>query len=99
MDFAERAARNEEVFRGVNERIEAGAIQHQVSDSLPFHCECGASACVETIEIPRARYADIARERYHFVVIHEPKSYESRRLSRPKLASSWSRRSARRERR
>ena len=55
----------------MNERIEAGAIQHQVSDSLPFHCECGASACVETIEIPRARYADIVRERYHFVVIHE----------------------------
>lgn len=69
MDFAERAARNEEVFRGVNERIEEGAEQHHVSDSLPFHCECGASACVETIEIPPARYAAIVRERYHFVVI------------------------------
>ena len=69
MDFAERAARNEEVFRGVNERIEAGAEQHQVFDSLPFHCECGASSCVETIEIPPTRYADIVRERYHFVVI------------------------------
>jgi hypothetical protein len=69
MDFAERAARNEEVFRGVNERIEEGAEQHQVSDSLPFHCECGASACLETIEIPPARYAAIVRERYHFVVI------------------------------
>ncbi len=70
MDFAERAARNEEVFRGVNERIEEGAEQHQVSDSLrPFHCECGASACVETIEIPPARYAAMVRERYRFVVI------------------------------
>jgi hypothetical protein len=69
MDFAERAARNEEVFRGVNERIEQGAEQHQVSDSLPFHCECGASACLETIEIPPARYAAIVRERYRFVVI------------------------------
>jgi hypothetical protein len=69
MDFAERAARNEEVFRGVNERIEEGAEQHQVSDSLPFHCECGAGACVETIEIPPARYAAIVRERYHFIVI------------------------------
>jgi hypothetical protein len=69
MDFAERAARNEEVFRDVNERIEEGAEQHNVSDSLPFHCECGASACVETIEIPPARYAAIIQERYHFVVI------------------------------
>ena len=31
MDFAERAARNEEVFRNVNEGIEAGAEQHNVS--------------------------------------------------------------------
>jgi hypothetical protein len=69
MDFAERAARNEEVFRDVNERIEEGAEQHQVSASLPFHCECGASACVETIEIPPARYAAIVAARYHFVVI------------------------------
>lgn len=78
MDFAERAARNEEVFRGVNERIEQGAEQHQVSDSLPFHCECGARACVDTIEIPPARYAAIVRERYHFVVIpgHEEPQIE-----------------------
>jgi len=69
MDFAERAARNEEVFRGVNERIEEGAEQHHVSGSLPFHCECGAGACVETIAIPPARYAAIVRQRYHFVVI------------------------------
>ena len=69
MDFAERAARNEEVFRGVNKRIEKGAEQHQVSDSLPFYCECGASGCVETIEIRPARYAAIVRERNHFVVI------------------------------
>jgi hypothetical protein len=78
MDFAERAARNEEVFRDVNERIEEGAEQHNVSDSLPFHCECGASACIETIEIPPARYAAIIQERYHFVVIpgHEEPQIE-----------------------
>jgi hypothetical protein len=69
MDFAERAARNEEIFRGVNERIEEGAEQHQVSSSLPFHCECEATACLETIEIPPARYAAVVREPYHFVVI------------------------------
>ena len=69
MNFAERAARNEEIFRGVNKRIEEGAERHQVSGSLPFHCECGASACLETIEIAPGRYAIIMRERYHFVVI------------------------------
>ena len=69
MDFAERAARNEEVFRDVNERIEEGAEQHHVSSALPFHCECGGASCMETIEIHPGRYAAIVRERYHFVVL------------------------------
>jgi hypothetical protein len=69
MDFAERAARNEEVFRDVNERIEKGAEEHQVAAALPFHCECGRASCLETIEIPPGRYATIVRERYHFVVL------------------------------
>jgi hypothetical protein len=69
MDFAERAARNEEIFRDVNKRIEEGAEQHDVVSSLPFHCECGASGCFETIEIQPARYAAVVQERYHFVVI------------------------------
>jgi hypothetical protein len=68
MDFAERAARNEEVFREVNKRIEEGAEQHAVASALPFHCECGRAFCVETIEIPPARYEAIVHERYHFVV-------------------------------
>jgi hypothetical protein len=78
MDFARRAARNEEVFRAVNERIEEGAEQHAVEGALPFHCECGRASCVETIEIPPGRYAAIVRERYRFVVIpgHEEPDIE-----------------------
>lgn len=69
MDFAQRAAQNVEVFRHANEGIEAAGRQHQVSGSVPFHCECGAASCFHTFEIPPARYAAIVRERYHFVVI------------------------------
>jgi hypothetical protein len=69
MDFAERAARNEEVFRDVNKRIEEGAEQHHVASALPFHCECARAFCVETIEIPPRRYETIVSERYHFVVL------------------------------
>jgi hypothetical protein len=78
MDFAERAARNEEIFRGVNERIEEGAEQHRVSGTLPFHCECGRASCLETIEIATGRYAAIVRDRYRFVVIpgHEEPAIE-----------------------
>ena len=78
MDFAERATRNEEVFREVNERIEEGAAQHAVSGSQPFHCECSRASCLETIELTPARYEAIVRERYHFVVVpgHEQPEIE-----------------------
>jgi hypothetical protein len=69
MEFAERAARNEEIFRGVNERIEEGAEHHGVTASLPFHCECGRLSCVGKIEIPPREYERVASERYRFVLI------------------------------
>ena len=69
MDFANRAARNEEIFRGFNERIEAGAEQHGVEKPMPFHCECGRASCVGTIDIRPPDYERIARERYRFVLI------------------------------
>jgi hypothetical protein len=76
MDFAERAARNEELFRNVNQGIAAGAEQHAVSGTLPFHCECDRVSCLDTIEIAHARYEEIVRKRYCFVVI--PGHEESR---------------------
>src|SRR5947208_6501034 len=54
MDSADRAAHNEEVFRTINERIDEGAKQHGVKESLPFHCECRDETCVEKIERPPA---------------------------------------------
>jgi hypothetical protein len=78
MDFAERAARNEEVFREINERIEEGAEQHRIAGTLPFHCECGRMSCIEAIELPPDRYEEIMRERYRFVVLpgHEEPAIE-----------------------
>jgi hypothetical protein len=69
MEFADRAARNEEISRGVNERIEQGAEQHGVEVPLPFHCECGRDACLDKIEISPPDYEQVARERYRFVLI------------------------------
>src|SRR5690242_19171165 len=78
MDFASRAARNEEVFRGINERIEQGAEQYGVEAPLPFHCECARASCIETIDIPPPDYERVVRERYRFVVIpgHEDAAVE-----------------------
>jgi hypothetical protein len=78
MDFAARAARNEEIFRGVNERIRQDAVEHGVESPFPFHCECARSSCVATIEMPPPSYERVARERYRFVLIpgHEDAAIE-----------------------
>jgi hypothetical protein len=78
MEFAERAARNEEIFRGINQRIEEGAERHQVETPLPFHCECGRASCLGTIEIAPPLYERVVRERYRFVLIpgHEDQGIE-----------------------
>ena len=60
MNFADRAAYNEEVFRSINERIDEGAKQHGVDQSTPFHCECCDEASVEKIELLPAEYDRIA---------------------------------------
>ena len=78
MDFADRTAHNEEVFRTINERIEQGAKQHGVEESLPFHCECGHETCVEKIELPPGEYDRIASHFARFVVLpgHEQPTLE-----------------------
>jgi hypothetical protein len=71
MDFAERTGHNEEVFRTINERIDEGAKQHGVEESLPFHCECGDETCVGKIELPPSEYDRIASHVARFVVLPE----------------------------
>ena len=80
MDFAERAARNEEVFRQINERIDEGAEQHHVTSTLPFHCECGDLTCTETIELDLSTYDRIAAHPLHFVVKPEHRIEEIERV-------------------
>jgi hypothetical protein len=68
MDFAKRAAHNEEVFRQINEKIDEGAEQHHVASPLPFHCECGRLTCTDTIELEPSRYDQIASNPLHFII-------------------------------
>jgi uncharacterized protein YutE (UPF0331/DUF86 family) len=78
MEFADAAAHNEEVFRSINERIEEGARKHGVQQVLPFHCECAADECIETIELLPAEYDRIASHIARFVVVpgHEQEGIE-----------------------
>ena len=78
MDFAESAARNEEVFRGINERIDQAAAQHDVSVPLPFHCECSDSSCMEKLFVAPDEYERVLNERFQFIVLpgHENNEVE-----------------------
>jgi hypothetical protein len=78
VDFAERAARNEETFRTINDRIDEGAQQHAVDAPLPFHCECDNAACVDKINIRPSEYERVVVHRYRFVLIpgHEDTAVE-----------------------
>jgi hypothetical protein len=69
VDFAQRAARNEEVFRSVNERIEEGGERHGVTSPLRFHCECDSEVCFETVELAAPAYRAVVAERYCFIIV------------------------------
>ena len=69
MEFADRAARNEEIFKNVNRGIVVGAERHSVSSPLPFHCECADASCLATLSISVADYERGAGKRYCFFVV------------------------------
>lgn len=79
MDWRDRAARNEEIYRNVNERIEDTARQHGFDQELAFHCECSDVDCFETIEMRADDYDRIAADPARFVVIpkHENDKIET----------------------
>ena len=68
MDWRDRAARNEEIYRSVNERIEATARRHGFDQELSFHCECGDGECLTTITMQATDYDRIAADPARFVV-------------------------------
>jgi hypothetical protein len=78
VDFAERAARNEEIFRGINARIEEGVARHGVATAVPYHCECGDGSCFETVALMPSEYEQVLRERYRFMIVpgHENPAIE-----------------------
>jgi hypothetical protein len=52
----ERNARNESLFREVNERISEVNPAFEVGGLIEFLCECGREACLETVSMTRDDY-------------------------------------------
>jgi hypothetical protein len=68
-----QAARNEALFREVNERVEEVGrdIAYQEDPSLltQFVCECGQEDCLEKIELTLAQYEAVRDDARRFAVL------------------------------
>jgi hypothetical protein len=66
----QRVAKNEALFRRVNERIE------EISEGLPgdsesdFLCECGNDNCTAPVRLTLSEYEDVRRDPTHFLIAH-----------------------------
>jgi len=66
----ERAARNQALFREVNDRIDELNEKVPVLGSTPgYICECLDTACTEIIPMPHDEYARIRRNPNEFLVL------------------------------
>src|SRR5512133_745039 len=64
-----RAARNQSLFRAVNQRLEElNDAFESVSDTFTIACECADATCVEMVEIKPDEYEAIRAEPRQFVV-------------------------------
>lgn len=76
MNRDERLARNEVLFREVNERIEEVASADR--GMFEFLCECGAAACTDIVRMTAREYEAVRADPTTFVLIrgHEVEDIE-----------------------
>ena len=78
MAAPERKAKNESVFREVNERIGDAAAEFGVPDEASFVCECGDAECTNMVSMTLLEYGDVRSEGRRFAILpgHEDTSVE-----------------------
>ena len=64
-----RLARNQALFRTVNERVEKVAQEYTALAPLDFICECAITDCGRPVELTREEYEAIRRNPAHFFVL------------------------------
>ena len=62
-------ARNEALFREVNERIEQVNESLEVLAEADYVCECGDPACTAPMSLTRAEYEHVRKVATHFAVL------------------------------
>jgi hypothetical protein len=69
-DREERAARNESLFREVNDRIsDLNEAFAEITHVFEIACECSSIKCIETIMIGREEYRAVRQHPSRFVVL------------------------------
>jgi hypothetical protein len=66
----QRVAKNEALFRKVNERIEDVNSKLDAGGLSDFLCECGDDDCTEPISLTLAEYEEVRSVPTHFAVAH-----------------------------
>jgi hypothetical protein len=66
-----RAARNQSVYREVNERIERIQDIWSAPEKIDFVCECADTACSMPVGLSRAQYEEVRGDPVTFVVLPE----------------------------
>jgi hypothetical protein len=64
-----RAARNQAMFRAINERLTRDDPVAELADSHMIACECADPTCVQTLAISATQYEDVRREPRHFALL------------------------------
>jgi len=66
-----RLARNEVLFRAINEHIRelASRFEHLAEEELAFICECADETCVERVSLKTSQYDDVRAIPARFVVV------------------------------
>jgi len=84
-EVQERLARNESVFRKVNEGIERGQWPGEEDSPVGFRCECARLGCNELLELSVREYEHVRANGRRFIVIpgHERLEVETVVETRP----------------
>ena len=77
-----RVARNEAVFREVNERIREVSAHWASADAVAFVCECSLADCVEALTLTIEEYEAIRVDPSWFVVAPDHVVPDTERLVR-----------------
>ena len=65
----ERVAKNESLFREVNERIKRMNQHLDTKDEADFICECGDGECTNPVSLTLVEYEDVRSRGTHFAVV------------------------------